>query len=89
MCENRTNRVFDLLDVAVHVVQSCGSSRGSRGGLRFIENSHLDAFIERFEFSHEPALFDPHPGHGVVTLSLAFHPHCLVLVKPRKPSKSD
>ena len=87
MYESKPTRECDLLHVPVHVVQSCGSSRGSRGGLRFIKNNHVDSFIERFEVSHGPALFDPHPGRGVVSLSLTFHSHCLVLVKPRKPSK--
>ena len=31
----------------------------------------------------------PHPGRSVVSLSKTLHPHCLVLVKPRKPSQND
>ena len=30
---------------------------------------------------------DPHPGRDVVSLSKTLHSHCLVLVKPRKPSQ--
>ena len=33
--------------------------------------------------------FDPHPGHGVVSLSKKFHPSCLVLVETRKLSQND
>ena len=29
------------------------------------------------------------PGRSVVSFSKTFHPHCLVLVKPRKPSQND
>ena len=35
------------------------------------------------------ASFYPHLGHSVVSLSKTLHFHCLVLVKPRKPSQSD
>ena len=30
--------------------------------------------------------FDPQSGRCVVSFSKTLHPHCLVLVKPRKPS---
>ena len=33
--------------------------------------------------------FDPHSRHGVLSLSKTLHPHCLVLIKPRKPSQND
>ena len=33
--------------------------------------------------------FNHHLGPVVVSLSKTLHPHCLLLVKPRKPSQND
>ena len=33
--------------------------------------------------------FDPQLGRGVVSLSKTLHPHCIVLIKLRKPPQND
>ena len=44
---------------------------------------------ERLTLDSKVAGFDPHQGRGVVSWSKTLHPHCLVLVKHRKPSHND
>ena len=48
----------------------------------------LEASIPQFVESQGRG-FEFHQGRGVVSLSKKLHPHCLVLVKPKKPPQND